>query len=501
MALFIRDDLRLTIDRNLALDRPRRAGDVNAFDEVPCSTWFCARNHATPLTLAQVATGPAGTSPPELPLAISSGKVGGVSSGFSAVDARGRKYLVKFDPARHPRLASGADVIGNRVFYAAGYNTPGAFAIELGRNDLRLAPGATRLLSGVAERPLTEQHIEQMLDSAARGPGGKATAVAVPWIPGQPLGGFDFKGRRSDDPNDRIAHEDRRSLRASFVLFAWLNNFDASAINTLDSYVEEDGRRFVRHYFIDFGSALGSSTTEIKSVHEGRERMFDANRITTALLTLGLYQRQWQEDTGKWRVAEYAQPTVGWFHPLDEWSPEDFRTGRRIPAHQRQTWADKYWGAKLVTSFSDAQIQAIVDQAGYDAASARLVRDGLIARRDLIGKQYLLAVAAVERPSVSADGRAVCFDDLAIVRGYAAAARTEYTVRVAAPDQRVLAESQHRAAGARTCLPLPYGPGDYKVMSVESSVNGRKARSARVHLAWRPRDGRFAVVGLERDDQ
>jgi hypothetical protein len=79
------------------------------------------------------------------------------------------------------------------------------------------------------------------------------------------LGAFDMFGQRGDDPNDRIPHQDRRSLRASFVLIAWLNIEDASAINTLDSYVEEGGRRFVRHYFIDFGDSLGSASVRLRT--------------------------------------------------------------------------------------------------------------------------------------------------------------------------------------------------------------------------------------------
>ena len=79
-----------------------------------------------------------------------------------------------------------------------------------------------------------------------------------------------MQGPAADDPNDRIRHEDRRSLRASWMLAAWLAVYDASAINTLDSYVEEDGRHFVRHYLIDFGAGLGSATSDVKGPHGRR---------------------------------------------------------------------------------------------------------------------------------------------------------------------------------------------------------------------------------------
>jgi hypothetical protein len=39
-------------DRALSFEPPRPAEDVNALDEVPCSTWFCPRNHVAPMSPA-----------------------------------------------------------------------------------------------------------------------------------------------------------------------------------------------------------------------------------------------------------------------------------------------------------------------------------------------------------------------------------------------------------------------------------------------------------------
>ena len=502
-ALFIRDFFTREIDRNLSLQRSPPAADVNALDEVPCSTWFCARNHLRAMSVAAVVAGPSMGSPPVLPLTLTRSKVGGISQGFVAEDARGHKYLVKLDPAGHARLASGAEVVGQLVFHAAGYNVPGAYPLELAAEDVIVKPGAKRLLSGVTARPFTGQDVAALLDRSARGPYGKATAVAVRWLEGQTLGGFDLAGRRSDDPNDRIPHEHRRSLRASLVLFAWLNVFDASAVNTQDTYVEEGGRRFVRHYFIDFGSALGSSTTSVKSVHEGRERLLELGRITTAFLTLGLDQREWQKDTARWRRGAEQVPAVGWFDPAAQWDPDDFRTGRKIPAHLRMTTADKYWGAKLVTSFSNEQLRAIVQTAGYRPDAAAIILDTLIARRDRIADRYLTAVTGVEGPAVSADGTSLCFNDVSISRGYAAAVDTRYAFRAFDVAGRVNGQGTHQARGPRTCLPsaIPVDASEYLVVTLEASIAGRRARPARIHLAARPAERRFVVVGLERDDR
>ena len=56
-------------------------------------------------------------------------------------------------------------------------------------------------------------------------------------------------------PFDIVLHENRRDLRGLYVFSAWLNNTDAKAGNTLDTIVEENGVRFIRHYLSPEGIA------------------------------------------------------------------------------------------------------------------------------------------------------------------------------------------------------------------------------------------------------
>ena len=234
--------------------------------------------------------------------------------------------------------------------------------------------------------------------------------MAVSWLPGKILGAFDMQGRRADDPNDRIRHEDRRSLRASFLLVAWLAIFDASAINTLDSYVEEDGRHFVRHYIIDFGAGLGSATNDVKGPHEGGQHVVEVGRTMASVLSLGLYRRPYQSqrdvvDRDWWP----RTPRSAGSRPR-QFDVGAFRTNRKVPAHLRMTARDAYWGAKLVTSFSDAQIAAVVGAAQLAPGEAAYLEHALRVRRDLIGRRFLTAVTAVEAPAVvaGAGARARC---------------------------------------------------------------------------------------------
>jgi hypothetical protein len=507
MTLLLRDSLAGEADRILAIEGVRPAEDVNAADEVPCSTWFCARNHLVPMTPAEVAAGPP-ASPPRLPLRIVKGKDQGATTGFQVVDAAGAKFMLKVDPAGHLGMSTGAEVVGGRFFHAAGYNVPGGFVLDLRPGELAVAEGATFQLYRVQRRPLTTERVAAMLADVARTPDGKLRAVLVPWIPGKVLGGFDMLGRRADDPNDRIPHERRRSLRASWVLMAWLSVLDPSSINTIDSYVEQDGRRFIRHYIFDFGAALGSSTVAVKGPYQTGEHVLEVGRTLGAFFALGLYRRPFQLDRGEWQELVDRYPSAGWF-PAESFDPDEFRSNRKVPSHVRRTERDMYWGAKLVTAFTDAQIAAVVAAARFPEPDASYLTRALAVRRDAIGRRYLRATAAVEGPVMTVDGTGVCFRDIAIERGYARAADVRYQAEVSDGAGNRLRSEQLQARGATTCVPIAYQAGGtgYRVVELTTSffvagaaVPPVRSRAARIHLRWRAGESRFVVVGLERDE-
>ena len=77
----------------------------------------------------------------------------------------------------------------------------------------------------------------------------------------------------------------------------------------LRSYVEERGRRFVRHYVIDFGATLGSFSTRPKGVHEGAEHILEVGRTLGEIASLGLYRRPFEEDRSEWEAAVAELPS------------------------------------------------------------------------------------------------------------------------------------------------------------------------------------------------
>jgi hypothetical protein len=504
--LILRDSLAGEVDRVLALDTGHPAQDVNALDEVPCSTWFCARNHLVPMSPERVAAGPP-LHVPRLPLRIVKGKEEGASLGFQVADANGNKFMLKLDPVGHLGLTTGPEMLGERFFHAAGYNVPGAYSLDLRPQDLLLDPKATFLLFDVEKRPLAEVRVQELLSQAAHDAEGRLRVVATPWVEGKILGGFDMIGQRSDDPNDRIPHEHRRSLRATWVLFGWLQELDPGSINTLDTYVTEAGRHFVRHYIIDFGAIIGSFTIRPKGVHEGTEYVIEVGRTLEAFASLGLYRRPFQDDRSAWREQVTDLPSAGWF-PAEDFDPEEYRPRIKVPAHMRRTARDLYWGAKVVTSFTDAQIDAVVTTARMPPRDEAYVNHALKIRRDIIGRRYLRPMTAVENPAVAPDGSHVCFDDLAIARGYIAEHEVRYQVDVTDGNGiHLAASSEGPTNGARGCVPVG-GPGPgtgYRIIQVTTSLVGDTeapaiSKAARIHLRWRQAARRFVVVGLERDE-
>jgi len=508
VALIMRDSLANEADRLLALEGRTTALDVNALDEVPCSTWFCPRNHLRPMSVEETVAGPAAV-PPRLPFKITKGKHLGASAGFQVKDANGNKFMLKFDVAGHLGMANAGEMVGSRIFHAAGYNVPGAFLVDVTAADFKVDPSAKFELYKVERRPLTEAMVRSTLARAAHAPDGHARAAAVPWIPGTILGGFDMLGVRRGDANDRIPHQHRRSLRASWMLFAWLSVLDPSSINTIDSYREEGGRHLVRHYFFDFGCSFGSATNYAQGVQQDGEYSVEVARTLASFLTLGVYRRPFQDRRDEWRRLTGEHPAMGYF-PAEDFDPDAFRTNQRIPSHMRMTDRDAYWGAKLVTSFSDEQIAALVATARLSEADGAYIERGLRVRRDIIGRRYLRAVTAVEHPTLYPDGSRVCFEDLAIARGYAQPADVRYRIEIGDGRGKTIASYEQDAAGPFACVPIGGAErpdSGYRVVEIRShfvGAAGREgnhvAKAARVHLRWRDGEGRFVVVGLERDE-
>ena len=245
------------ISSTFAVRAQREAVNVNAVDEVPDSSWFTNRIGRRPMSPAEVARGPCVKPSPEVafPWKVTGAKQDGANPGFQITAANGTRYLLKFDDANQLERASAADVVGSKLYYAAGFHVPCNRIVTFRAEQLTVPESA----SAVAGKVITRERVDALLKLAPHRADGSFRAMASEWLSGKPIGPWTYDGVRPDDPNDVVNHEDRRDLRGSRLLGAWLNHFDARAQNTLAMFIPvEKGTGYVEHYIIDWGDTLGS---------------------------------------------------------------------------------------------------------------------------------------------------------------------------------------------------------------------------------------------------
>ena len=134
-------------------------------------------------------------------------------------------------------------VVASKLFWALGYNQVEMFLTTVDPDRRHDRSG------GDQAAPLRRTDPRSRATTSTRcWNGRRATrdgtyrAAAGRLLPGKVLGGFRYEGTRPDDPNDVVAHEHRRELRALHVFGAWTNLTDLRATNTLDTVVTENGR-------------------------------------------------------------------------------------------------------------------------------------------------------------------------------------------------------------------------------------------------------------------
>ena len=414
-----------TLGVRLHVVRPREAADVNALDEVPDSAWFTNRHGRHRLSAAELAAIPRRGHPPaeDGPLVVVSLKSRGMTPGFLVQDAKGDRYLVKLDPPGFPDVPTGAEMVCTSILWALGWNVPENHLVRF--DPARLAPA--RGVEGLAD----------VLARAGRLPDGRLRAVASRLIPGIPKGGFRTLGRRRDDPNDSVPHQDRRALRGLRVVAAWLNYTDARRGNFYDSFVPDPSRAdhagHLVHYLLDFSSALGAGNDDWKPPRYGHEYVFDPSTTLERVVTFGAVEPSWAH-------VPLAHPALGYLDAAS-FDPVAWRTTYPNPLFDAATGRDDFWGAKLVASL-DADELRLVARAGEwtDPRAADVLADILAARARRIAAAYFDWRRIAPLDGFAVERGALRFRDLAIAAGVADAAGVVYRVRSGGGDWWTLAE-------------------------------------------------------------
>jgi len=323
-------------------------------------------------------------------------KLDGITPGFQMRDKNNRLYFVKPDPLSNPEMATAADVIGSRFFYALGYNTPENYLVHIKPEEISVGKDATRVGDSGKPRPMRKKDIEGILWKMPQAGDGSYRMLASLAVDGRPLGPFRYEETRSDDPNDLVPHQQRRDLRGLFVFCAWLNHTDAKSINSLATLVESNGVKYVRHYLIDFGSAFGSDSDTAKNARFGNGYIIPtAAEVGRGIADLGLIPKPWE------MAKNPHLPAIGRID-AESFNPETWVPNYPNPAFDQRLPDDEYWGAKQVMAFSDADIRAIVETAKYsDPRATEYLTKTLIGRRDKIGRAYFSKVLPLEEFKVS----------------------------------------------------------------------------------------------------
>ena len=447
----------------------REAANVNAWDEVPNSTWFTNRNHVHAVPPQVIRDGPFGAVRPETPWTVIDLKHGGVNAGFQIRDANGKRWVIKLDLPGFPQLSSGADVAVSRLIWAAGFNFSHDEAVTFRRDDLKLQ---TEVAQAHNDPPVSESELEAVLKRGEREQGGRYYATASLYLPGERIGPIKSRSRRHDDRNDWYTHPNRRELRGLYVLFSWLNYWDVKEQQSLDMFEPPHATSgHVNHFLLDAGASLGASAEGPKNSRRGFEQRLDFGWIGMRLLTLGFIQEPWrraQQQTGI--------PSVGNFEGA-VFEPPKWRPLQYVEPFRKMTDADAYWGAKLVASFSDAQIRAAIDAAGYeDPRAPAYLFEILRLRRDKVARYWFDQVAPLDFFQV--DGEVLRFRDLAVDIGLTAP--RSYEVEVVSSDPKAPMQVAHLSRSELSIAGLTPGVSE---LHAKIKITGSRAEPARVDLA------------------
>jgi len=487
----------------LAVEASTEAVNVNSLDEVPDSAWFTGRLGAREFSLAELVQGackpeeilhPEGATDGGWP--IDKGKSNGSSPGFRVNIPGQGKYMFKSDEPVFER-PSAASVIGAAAYNAVGFFTSCEQVIYFKPSLLALKPGLHSAANFSDEKPFDMKALQRVLSKLSRrGPLVRMQASA--WLPGQPLGPFRYEGRRDDDPNDVIPHQDRRELRGGRLLAAWLDHFDSREQNTMDTWQTTghapDAPGWIIHYYLDTSDCLGSEWAwDGISRRLGRSYVFDWGDVSSDFVTLGLRRRPW----------ELVQRTPGrelfGYFEYEHFVPEDWKMEYPNPAFSRMTERDGAWMARILSHFTPEMVRALAQLGDFsDPSNAEYLARILEARLQRILARYLTRLSPIA--DLRVEGGKLCGVDLARRRQV----RPEREYRYTAHSETGAPLALETAEAGALCVKLPRSsagptaPDDGATRYEQIRITSSAAQGPLVAHLYDLGSRGFRLVGLER---
>ncbi len=500
------------VSKFFAVDPPKEAKNVNAFDEVPDSAWFENRLGKKKPAVDELLRG--ACRPEDLLDAdsaetgawlIDQGKPNGATPGFR-VRVGKKKYMFKTDSQAEPERPSAASVIGAAIYNAVGFNTSCEQIVYFDRKLTKLKPGLKYTRNDGVTRPFDEDALDKVFAEAGRRDG-RYRFQASAWLPGFLLGPFKYEGTRGDDPNDVIPHEDRRDLRGARVVAAWLHHFDAREQNSMDSWIATDSKNsesspgYVRHYYLDTSDSLGSVWDwDGVSRRMGHSYLLDFSDIGRDFITLGVIERPWE------RVRKTpGMEMFGYFH-WREFEPDEWLNEYPNPAFSRATEHDNAWMARILSRLDYDDVRALVSLGRFTKPEATdYLAQVLEMRLRRIVERYLLRLSPIADLRVD-DKNVLCGVDLARRRRARADAAFVYRAEMRSSAGRSGLRVERRDGG-ETCMTLPHVAADSGAPDGDASrhvvvriENVASKGPLEAHLYDLGPGRGYRVVGLERLD-
>ena len=460
---------------------PRRAVNINTLGEVPDSSWYTNRLTVRNMTVEELIRGAnAGSGPAPGPWTVIDLKTGR-TPGFVITDSRRDTYFIKFDPAANPEMATAAEMITSRFMHALGYHVPEYYLVNI--DPKNLTPGETL--------PLLPEGLDAVFANTPQNPDGTFRAIASKLLPGKDLGPFKFHGTRADDPNDIYPHEHRRELRGYYVVCSWLNHDDSRAINTLDMYIGEAPKGYVKHHLIDFGSTLGSATVIPQRPQGGNEHKLEFAPTLASIFSLGIWVRPWVS------VKYPHRPSIGRFE-AEFFRPDRWKPDYPNAAFRNMDAEDAFWAARQIMKFKDDDIRAVVRSGKLSGPTdEEYLVQVLIKRRDKIGNYWLRQVSSLDNFRI--DAGALVFEDLRVTYRF----ENEMPPQIASfasLDNRTAERKEIRSelVVSKPHVDLP----DEIVGSVKDSLFVVRLSSSAdfTDVFLRQSDGGLKIVGIQRRD-
>lgn len=472
----------------------QRAKNLNTIDEVPDGAFFVNRAGKMNLTPEIVARAANTTSGPAAgPWTVVSAKSDGVTPGFTIRDSEKTLWFVKFDPPGFRAMATGSEIVASKLFWAAGYHTTEYYIAKLQPENLVIGADTKITPMGQRQRAMRQSDIMWLLSRADRDSDGSYRVIASKATPGRPVGRIGFHGTRADDPNDIVPHEHRRELRGYFVFAAWLNHVDAKGINSLSSLVTENQRTFIRHYLLDFGSALGSAAVGPREGWEGYEPLVeDFGDVGKRALSLGF-------KVPKWRTQKYFESRSIGRLPFDhgDWDPETWWPHITNAAFRQTRPDDTFWAARKLTAITPAMITAAVAEGQFgDPKSEEFLAQAINDRRQRILLTFLPKVNPIVDPAIV--GNQLTFGNAAVDAGVSkppAGYRAAWSTYDNATDRSTVVET---TSATTSPLAMPSMPKSEFIKVELTATGGPEPWLKPISVYFRQNNGTWKLVGLER---